>query len=111
LQRRGPLGAAGPARLPSAPRSGQLCALQALRSAGLPGLSAFRRCRHALRGLRERALTAAGVGPARNAMGGGMGSRQPVVTYTVMGLSVLFYLGQVLAPSVMYQLLMFVPFR
>src|SRR5690625_3101193 len=47
----------------------------------------------------------------RNAMGGGMGSRQPVVTYTVMGLSVLFYLGQVLAPSVMYQLLMFVPFR
>ena len=47
----------------------------------------------------------------RNAMGGGMGSRQPVVTYTVMGLSILFYLGQVLAPSVMYQLLMFVPFR
>src|SRR5690625_6011875 len=37
----------------------------------------------------------------RNAMGGGMGSGQPVVTYTVMGLSVLFYLGQVLAPSVM----------
>lgn len=47
----------------------------------------------------------------RNAMGGGMGTRQPVVTYAVMGLSVLFYLGQMVAPSVMYQLLMFVPFR
>src|SRR5699024_8071274 len=58
----------------------------------------------------ERGRQQASARP-RNAMGGGMGSRQPVVTYTVMGLSVLFYLGQVLAPSVMYQLLMFVPFR
>ena len=40
-----------------------------------------------------------------------MGTRQPVVTYTVMGLSILLYLGQMLAPSLMYQLLMFVPFR
>ena len=47
----------------------------------------------------------------RNAMGGGVGRRQPVVTYAVMGLSVLFYVGQMLVPSLMYQLLMFVPFR
>src|SRR5690625_8009574 len=47
----------------------------------------------------------------RNALGGGTGSRQPVVTYTVLGPSVLFYLEQVHGPLVLDQLRMVHPIR
>ncbi|APX33713.1 rhomboid family intramembrane serine protease [Brachybacterium sp. P6-10-X1] len=45
----------------------------------------------------------------RNAMGGGMGRGKPVVTYTVMGLCVLAYLGQMAVPAIVYGLGLFVP--
>lgn len=47
----------------------------------------------------------------RNAMGGGMGKRTPYVTYTVIALCVLAYLGQTVAPQIVEQLGLFVPFR
>ncbi|GAA4520995.1 rhomboid family intramembrane serine protease [Brachybacterium paraconglomeratum] len=47
----------------------------------------------------------------RNAMGGGMGNRPPYVTYTLIGLNVLVYLGQMLAPQIVEQLGIFAPFR
>src|SRR5699024_2869726 len=47
----------------------------------------------------------------RNAMGARMGARTPYVTYTVIGLSVLAYLGQMLAPGIVEQLGIFAPFR
>ncbi|GAA1488738.1 rhomboid family intramembrane serine protease [Brachybacterium sacelli] len=45
----------------------------------------------------------------RNAMGGGMGRGKPVVTYSVMALCVLAYLGQMALPAIVYGLGLFVP--
>ena len=47
----------------------------------------------------------------RTAMGGRMGAAQPVVTWTILGLCVLLYGGQVIAPQIVEQLLMFAPVR
>ncbi|WP_114853221.1 rhomboid family intramembrane serine protease [Brachybacterium sp. YJGR34] len=47
----------------------------------------------------------------RNAMGGGVGSRTPYVTYTIIALCVLGYLGQMVAPGIVEQLGLFAPFR
>ncbi|MDN5601115.1 MAG: rhomboid family intramembrane serine protease [Brachybacterium sp.] len=47
----------------------------------------------------------------RNAMGARMGKRTPYVTYTVIALCVLAYLGQMLAPGLVEQLGIFAPFR
>lgn len=47
----------------------------------------------------------------RNAMGGGMGRSKPYVTYTVMALCILAYLGQTFAPDIVYQFGVFAPFR
>ncbi|ASK65963.1 rhomboid family intramembrane serine protease [Brachybacterium avium] len=47
----------------------------------------------------------------RNAMGARMGQRTPYVTYTLIGLCVLAYLGQTIAPQLVVQLGLFVPFR
>ena len=40
----------------------------------------------------------------RNAMGASMGRRTPYVTYTVIALGVLAYLGQMVAPGIVEQL-------
>ncbi|MGO1978965.1 rhomboid family intramembrane serine protease [Brachybacterium tyrofermentans] len=47
----------------------------------------------------------------RNAMGGGMGRSKPYVTYTVMALCILAYLGQTFSPEIVYQFGVFAPFR
>lgn len=47
----------------------------------------------------------------RNAMGASMGKRTPYVTYTLIGLCVLAYLGQMVAPQIVEQLGIFAPFR
>lgn len=47
----------------------------------------------------------------RNAMGGTMGRSRPVVTYTVMALSILAHIGQLVAPDIVFQLGAFAPFR
>ncbi|AXK46812.1 rhomboid family intramembrane serine protease [Brachybacterium saurashtrense] len=47
----------------------------------------------------------------RNAMGGAMGRSRPLVTYTLIGLCVLAYLGQMAAPQIVTQLAIFAPFR
>ena len=47
----------------------------------------------------------------RTAMGGRMGTRTPYVTYTVMALCVLAYVGQMAAPQIVEQLGIFAPFR
>ncbi|MBB5832809.1 rhomboid family intramembrane serine protease [Brachybacterium aquaticum] len=47
----------------------------------------------------------------RTAMGGRMGKRTPVVTYTLIALCVLAYLGQMVAPQIVEQLGIFAPFR
>lgn len=47
----------------------------------------------------------------RTAMGGRMGKRIPVVTYTLIALCVLAYLGQMVAPHIVEQLGIFAPFR
>jgi membrane associated rhomboid family serine protease len=48
----------------------------------------------------------------RNAMGGSMGRRRPYVTYTVMALCVLAFLGMTVDPSgAVFQLGVFAPFR
>ncbi|ACU84090.1 rhomboid family serine protease [Brachybacterium faecium] len=47
----------------------------------------------------------------RNAMGAGMGRRTPYVTYTLIGLSVLAFVGQTLAPQIVQQLGIFAPYR
>ena len=47
----------------------------------------------------------------RNAMGASMGRRTPYVTYTVIALGVLAYLGQMVAPGIVEQLGIFAPFR
>src|SRR5699024_11701861 len=46
-----------------------------------------------------------------NAMGAGMGRRTPYVTYTLIGLSVLAFVGQTLAPQIVQQLGIFAPYR
>lgn len=47
----------------------------------------------------------------RNAMGGGMGQGTPFVTYTIIALCAVAYLGQLLAPQIVYQFGVFAPFR
>lgn len=47
----------------------------------------------------------------RTAMGGRMGKRTPVVTYTLIALCVLAYLGQMVAPHIVEQLGILAPFR
>lgn len=47
----------------------------------------------------------------RNAMGAVAGQRRPVVTYTVMGLCIALYLGQMVSGGLVEQLLIFAPFR
>lgn len=47
----------------------------------------------------------------RNAMGAGIGKRTPYVTYTLIALCVLAYLGQMVAPHIVEQLGLFAPFR
>lgn len=47
----------------------------------------------------------------RNAMGARIGKRTPYVTYTVIALCVLAYLGQMVAPQIVEQLGIFAPFR
>ncbi|MFC7376183.1 rhomboid family intramembrane serine protease [Brachybacterium sp. GCM10030268] len=47
----------------------------------------------------------------RNAMGGTIGARRPYVTYTVMALCILAYVGQTVAGDLVYQLGVFAPFR
>jgi membrane associated rhomboid family serine protease len=47
----------------------------------------------------------------RTAMGAAVGSRTPYVTYTLIGLCVLAYLGQMVAPQIVEQLGIFAPFR
>ncbi|HIY25463.1 MAG TPA: rhomboid family intramembrane serine protease, partial [Candidatus Brachybacterium merdigallinarum] len=47
----------------------------------------------------------------RNAMGASMGRRTPYVTYTVIALCVLAYVGQMVAPGIVEQLGIFAPFR
>mgnify|MGYP003768308615 CR=1 FL=1 len=47
----------------------------------------------------------------RNAMGGRMGQSTPYVTYTLIALSVLAYVGQMVAPQIVVQLGLFVPVR
>ena len=47
----------------------------------------------------------------RNAMGAGIGKRTPYVTYTLIALCVLAYLGQMVAPQIVEQLGLFAPFR
>lgn len=47
----------------------------------------------------------------RNSMGAAMTRGAPVVTYTLIALCVLAYLGQMLAPHIVNQLGMFAPFR
>lgn len=59
---------------------------------------------------RELAQQQASTRP-RNALGGGIGRRTPYVTYTVIALCVLAYVGQMLAPQVVQQLGVFAPFR
>ncbi len=59
---------------------------------------------------RELAQQQAATRP-RNAMGGGIGRRTPYVTYSIIALCVLAYLGQMLAPQVVQQLGIFAPFR
>ena len=47
----------------------------------------------------------------RNAMGGRMGQSTPYVTYTLIALNVLAFVGQTLAPQIVEQLGIFAPFR
>lgn len=47
----------------------------------------------------------------RNAMGARIGQSIPYVTYTLIGLCVLAYLGQMVAPQIVVQLGLFAPFR
>lgn len=47
----------------------------------------------------------------RNAMGGRMGQSTPYVTYTLIALNVLAYVGQMVAPQIVVQLGLFVPVR
>lgn len=47
----------------------------------------------------------------RTTLGGATSSGRPLVTYTIIGLCVLAYLGQTVAPGVVENLLMFAPFR
>ncbi|MEE1619677.1 rhomboid family intramembrane serine protease [Brachybacterium sp. J153] len=47
----------------------------------------------------------------RNAMGGAMGRATPVVSYTIIALCVLAYVGQRVAPDLVVQLGIFAPFR
>lgn len=47
----------------------------------------------------------------RNAMGASIGRRTPVVTYTLIGLCVVAFLGQTVAPHIVEQLGIFAPFR
>ncbi|WP_193105169.1 rhomboid family intramembrane serine protease [Brachybacterium sp. FME24] len=47
----------------------------------------------------------------RNAMGGRIGKGKPYVTYTVIALCILGYVGQTVMPEVVYQLGVFSPFR
>lgn len=47
----------------------------------------------------------------RNAMGAGIGKRTPYVTYALIALCVLAYLGQMVAPHIVEQLGLFAPFR
>ncbi len=59
---------------------------------------------------RELARAQASTRP-RTAMGGRMGSGAPVVTYTLIGLCVLAFVGQTLAPQIVEQWGIFAPFR
>ncbi|ATG56139.1 rhomboid family intramembrane serine protease [Brachybacterium ginsengisoli] len=59
---------------------------------------------------RELARQQASTRP-RNAMGASVGRRTPVVTYTLIGLCVVAYLGQMAMPQVVEQLGIFAPFR
>ena len=59
---------------------------------------------------RDIARQQAGTRP-RNAMGASAGRRTPYVTYTLMGLCVLAFLGQALAPHIVTQWGIFAPFR
>ena len=59
---------------------------------------------------RELARAQASTRP-RTAMGGRMRSGAPVVTYTLIALCVLAYLGQMVAPQIVEQLGIFAPFR
>ncbi|MGO1283976.1 MAG: rhomboid family intramembrane serine protease [Brachybacterium sp.] len=47
----------------------------------------------------------------RNAMGGRMGRGTPYVTYTLIALNVLAYVGQMLVPQIVLQLGLFIPVR
>ena len=59
---------------------------------------------------RELARQQASTRP-RTAMGGRMGRGAPVVTYTLIALNVLVFVGQTLAPQIVEQLGIFAPFR